>query len=49
VRGKAIDEAVQRYIDGIDPAFRPLFDQIHELVIAAYPETAASPSATPNC
>ena len=33
-----MDEAVLRYIDGIDPAFRPLFDQIHELVMAAHPE-----------
>ena len=33
-----MDEAVRRYIDGIDPAFRPLFDQIHELVMAAHPE-----------
>ena len=33
-----MDEAVQRYIDGIDPAHRPLFDQIHELVMAAHPE-----------
>lgn len=35
-----MDEAVRRYIDGIDPAFRPLFDQIHELVMAAHPEAA---------
>ena len=33
-----MDDAVQGYIDGIDPAFRPLFDQIHELVMAAHPE-----------
>ena len=33
-----MDEAVQSYIDGIDPAHRPLFDQIHELVMAAHPE-----------
>jgi uncharacterized protein YdhG (YjbR/CyaY superfamily) len=33
-----MDEAVRRYIEGIDPAFRPLFDQIHGLVMAAHPE-----------
>ena len=33
-----MDEAVQRYIDGIDPACRPLFDQVHELVMATQPE-----------
>jgi uncharacterized protein YdhG (YjbR/CyaY superfamily) len=35
-----MDEAVQDYIDGIDPAFRPLFDQIHELIMAAHPEAS---------
>jgi uncharacterized protein YdhG (YjbR/CyaY superfamily) len=38
VREKPVDEAVRRYIDGIDPAFRPLFDQIHELIMAAHPD-----------
>jgi uncharacterized protein YdhG (YjbR/CyaY superfamily) len=33
-----MDDTVQGYIDGIDPAFRPLFDQIHELIMAAHPE-----------
>jgi uncharacterized protein YdhG (YjbR/CyaY superfamily) len=33
-----MDDAVQSYVDGIDPAFRSLFDQIHELVMAAHPE-----------
>ena len=33
-----MDDAVQGYLDGIDPAFRPLFDQIHELVMTAHPE-----------
>jgi hypothetical protein len=37
-----MDEAVRRYIDGIDPAFRPLFDQIHELVTAAHPEATVT-------
>ena len=35
-----MDDAVQGYADGIDPAFRPLFDQIHALVMAAHPEAA---------
>jgi hypothetical protein len=33
-----MDDAAQSYADGFDPAFRPLFDQIHELVLAAHPE-----------
>jgi hypothetical protein len=33
-----MDDAVQSYVDGIDPAFRPLFDQLHELIMAAQPE-----------
>jgi uncharacterized protein YdhG (YjbR/CyaY superfamily) len=35
-----MDDAVQSYVEGIDPAFRPLFDQIHALVMAAHPEAA---------
>ena len=35
-----MDEAVRSYVDGIDPAFRPLFDQIHGLIMAAHPEAA---------
>ena len=26
------------YIDGIDPRHRPLFDRVHGLILAAYPE-----------
>ena len=33
-----VDEAVRNYLDGIDPEFRPLFDRIHRLVMAAYPD-----------
>jgi uncharacterized protein YdhG (YjbR/CyaY superfamily) len=33
-----VDEAVQSYLDGIDPEFRPLFNRIHELVMTAYPD-----------
>lgn len=33
-----MDQAVQEYIDGIDPRFRPLFDRIGGLVMAAYPD-----------
>jgi len=32
-----VDEAVQRYIDAIPAAQRPLFDRLHGLVLAAYP------------
>src|ERR1700761_5088540 len=35
-----MDEAVRSYVDGIDPAFRPLFDQIQGLIMAAHPEAA---------
>lgn len=32
-----MDEAVQRYIDAIAPEYRPLFDRLHRLILAAYP------------
>jgi uncharacterized protein YdhG (YjbR/CyaY superfamily) len=35
-----MDEAVQSYINGVDPAYRPLFDRIHGLILAAHPEAA---------
>ena len=35
-------EAVRSYIDGVDPAHRPLFDRLHRLIITAH---AASESA----
>ena len=35
-----MDEAVQSYIDGVDPAHRPLFDRIHRLILAAHPDAA---------
>src|ERR1700676_4464350 len=35
-----MDEAVQKYIDGIDQANRPLFDRVHRLILAAYPDAA---------
>ncbi len=35
-----MDEAVKSYIDGIDPAHRPLFDRIHRLILAAHPEAS---------
>jgi hypothetical protein len=37
-----MDEAVQIYIDGVDPAYRPLFDRIHRLILAAHPEAAVA-------
>ncbi len=33
-----MDEAVWSYIDGIDPALRPLFDRVHRLIMAAHPD-----------
>jgi uncharacterized protein YdhG (YjbR/CyaY superfamily) len=33
-----MDEAVRTYIDGIDPASRPLFDRLHGLILSAYPD-----------
>jgi len=33
-----MDEAVRDYIDGIDQANRPLFDRVHQLIRAAYPD-----------
>lgn len=41
-RGGHVDEAVQAYIDGIDPRHRPTFDRIHGLILAAYPEAAVT-------
>ncbi len=32
-----MDQAVQDYIEQIDPAFRPLFDRIHRLIVATCP------------
>lgn len=34
-----MNEAVRSYIDAVDPAYRPLFDRVHELIMAAHPET----------
>jgi uncharacterized protein YdhG (YjbR/CyaY superfamily) len=33
-----MNEAVRSYIDAVDPAYRPLFDQVHELIMAAHPD-----------
>ena len=33
-----VDEGVREYIDRLDPAQRPLFDRVHELILAACPE-----------
>jgi uncharacterized protein YdhG (YjbR/CyaY superfamily) len=35
-----MDEAVRNYIAGVDPAYRPLFDRIHGLILTAHPEAA---------
>lgn len=33
-----MDEAVRRYIGDIPPEHRPLFDRIHRLILAAFPD-----------
>jgi len=33
-----MDEAVRHYIDGVDPAYRALFDRVHRLILAAHPD-----------
>jgi uncharacterized protein YdhG (YjbR/CyaY superfamily) len=33
-----MDEAVQGYIDGIAPEYRPLFDRVHRLILAEHPD-----------
>jgi uncharacterized protein YdhG (YjbR/CyaY superfamily) len=35
-----VDKAVREYIEGIDARHRPLFDRVHELILAAYPAAA---------
>jgi hypothetical protein len=33
-----VDADFQAYVDGITPEFRPLFDRLHRIVLAAQPE-----------
>jgi hypothetical protein len=33
-----MNDEFQAYVDGIDPAFRPLFDRLHGIVLAAHPD-----------
>jgi len=35
-----VNEAVRGYIDRIAPEHRPLFDRLHRLILAAYPDAA---------
>jgi len=35
-----MDDTVRRYINGIAPENRPLFDRIHRLVLEAHPDAA---------
>ena len=37
-----MDEAVRRYIDGIEPASRALFDRVQRLIMDAHPEATVS-------
>jgi len=33
-----MDEAVRAYIDAVDPAYRPMFDRVHRLIMTAHPD-----------
>ncbi|MFJ9150378.1 iron chaperone [Streptomyces sp. NPDC102270] len=35
-----MDAEVQTYVDGIAPELRPLFDRLHRLILAAFPEAS---------
>lgn len=37
-----MDEEVLRYINGIEPASRPLFDRLHRLIMEAHPEATVA-------
>lgn len=37
-----MDQAVQAYIDAIDPAHRPLFDRLHLLVLQTCPDVTVT-------
>jgi hypothetical protein len=37
-----MDEAVRRYIDGIAPHSRALFDRVHRLIMDAHPEATVT-------
>jgi uncharacterized protein YdhG (YjbR/CyaY superfamily) len=37
---QGIDAAAQNYIDAIGPEYRPLFDRLHQLILAIHPEAA---------
>ena len=38
----AMDDAVLNYIAGIEPGHRPLFDRVHDLVLATHPDVVIS-------
>jgi hypothetical protein len=33
-----MDDSVRGYIDAVDPAYRPMFDRVHRLIMAAHPD-----------
>jgi uncharacterized protein YdhG (YjbR/CyaY superfamily) len=35
-----MDDAVREYIEAIEPGYRPLFDRLHGLILAEYPEAS---------
>src|SRR6476620_4220153 len=36
--GTAMNESVRAYVEAVDPACRPLFDRMHQLIMAAHPD-----------
>jgi hypothetical protein len=36
--GIAMDDSVRTYIDAVDPAYRPMFDRVHRLIMTAHPD-----------
>ena len=35
-----MDVGIRDYVAAIDPAYRPLFDRLHQLILAGYPTAA---------
>jgi hypothetical protein len=33
-----MDDSVRTYIDAVDPAYRPMFDRVHRLIMTAHPD-----------
>jgi uncharacterized protein YdhG (YjbR/CyaY superfamily) len=37
-----VDEAAQRYVEGIPSEHRPLFDRVHRLILEAHPDVTVA-------